>query len=96
MVVPGPLSSKLPQLDSKDTLKRRIDEAAKYIELDQVSLSPRCGVASSTEGHRLTEEDEMAKLRLVVEVGNQVWGRSAETPSGQNAASPNARLASPR
>jgi methionine synthase II (cobalamin-independent) len=73
-VVLGLVSSKLPQLESKDTLKRRIDEAAKYIDLDQLSISPQCGFASSTEGNRLTEEDQFAKLRLVCEVANEVWG----------------------
>jgi 5-methyltetrahydropteroyltriglutamate--homocysteine methyltransferase len=58
-------------------LKRRIDEAAKYIDLDQLSLSPQCGFASSTEGNRLTEDEQFAKLRLVVEVANEVWGRNA-------------------
>ena len=70
----GIVSSKLPQLESKDLLKRRIDEAAKYIDLDQLSLSPQCGFASSTEGNRLTEEEQMAKLRLIVEVANEIWG----------------------
>jgi 5-methyltetrahydropteroyltriglutamate--homocysteine methyltransferase len=73
-VVLGLVSSKLPLLESKDLLKRRIDEAAKYIGLDQLSLSPQCGFASSTEGNRMTEEQQMAKLRLVVEVANEVWG----------------------
>ncbi len=72
-VVLGLVSSKLPQLEPKDALKRRIDEAAKYIDLDQLSLSPQCGFASSTEGNRLTEQEQMAKLRLVVEVANEVW-----------------------
>jgi methionine synthase II (cobalamin-independent) len=73
-VVLGLVSSKLPQLESKDLLKRRIGEAAKFINLDQLSLSPQCGFASSTEGNRLTEAEQMAKLRLVVEVANEVWG----------------------
>jgi 5-methyltetrahydropteroyltriglutamate--homocysteine methyltransferase len=73
-VVLGLVSSKLPALESKDLLKRRIDEAARYIDLDQLSLSPQCGFASSTEGNRMTEEQQMAKLRLVVEVANEVWG----------------------
>lgn len=72
-VVLGLVSSKLPALESKDLLKRRIDEAAKYIGLDQLSLSPQCGFASSTEGNRMTEEQQMAKLRLVVEVADDVW-----------------------
>jgi 5-methyltetrahydropteroyltriglutamate--homocysteine methyltransferase len=74
-IVLGLVSSKLPQLESKDVLKRRIDEAAKYVDLDQLSLSPQCGFASSTEGNRLTEEEQTAKLRLVVEVANEVWGQ---------------------
>jgi len=74
-VVLGLVSSKLPRLESKDLLKRRIDEAAKYIGLDQLSLSPQCGFASSTEGNRLTEDEQFAKLRLVVEVAEEVWGR---------------------
>lgn len=73
-VVLGLVSSKLPQLESKDLLKRRIDEAAKFINLEQLSLSPQCGFASSTEGNRLTEAEQLAKLRLVVEVANEVWG----------------------
>ncbi|HXJ17169.1 MAG TPA: 5-methyltetrahydropteroyltriglutamate--homocysteine S-methyltransferase [Candidatus Polarisedimenticolia bacterium] len=76
-IVLGLVSSKLPQLESKDLLKRRIDEAAKYVDLDQLSLSPQCGFASSTEGNRLTEDEQMAKLRLVVEVANEVWGQEA-------------------
>ena len=67
------VSSKLPALESEELLKRRIDEAAKIIDLDQLSLSPQCGFASSTEGNRLTEEQQLAKLRLVVEVANEVW-----------------------
>jgi 5-methyltetrahydropteroyltriglutamate--homocysteine methyltransferase len=74
-VVLGLVSSKLPHLESKDLLKRRIDEAAKYIDLDQLSLSPQCGFASSSEGNRLSEEEQFAKLRLVVEVADEVWGR---------------------
>jgi len=76
-VVLGLVSSKLPQLESKDLLKSRIDEAAKYVDLDQLSLSPQCGFASSTEGNRLTEEQQMTKLRLVVEVADEVWGKEA-------------------
>ncbi len=79
----GLVSSKLPQLESKDLLKRRIDEAAKYIDLDQLSLSPQCGFASSTEGNRLTEEQQLAKLRLVVEVADEVWGAGAGRFSAQ-------------
>jgi 5-methyltetrahydropteroyltriglutamate--homocysteine methyltransferase len=82
-VVLGLVSSKLPQLESKDLLKSRIEEAAKYIDLDQLSLSPQCGFASSTEGNRLTEDQQMAKLRLVVEVADEVWGTEARRSSAQ-------------
>jgi 5-methyltetrahydropteroyltriglutamate--homocysteine methyltransferase len=74
----GLLSSKLPQLESKDLLKRRIDEAAKYVSLDQLALSPQCGFASSTEGNRLSEDEQWAKLRLVVEVASEVWGQETD------------------
>ena len=77
MVVLGLVSSKLPQLESKDLLKRRIEEAGKYIDLDQLCISPQCGFASSSEGNRLGEEEQFAKLRLVVEVAEEVWGRAA-------------------
>jgi 5-methyltetrahydropteroyltriglutamate--homocysteine methyltransferase len=73
-VVLGLVSSKLPHLESKDMLKRRIDEASKYIDLDQLCISPQCGFASSTEGNRISEEEQFAKLRLCVEVANEVWG----------------------
>ena len=95
-IVLGLVSSKLPQLESKDMLKRRIDEAAKYIDIDQLALSPQCGFASSTEGNRLSEEEQFAKLRLVVEVANEVWGENTnssvshrETLSSHRASSPN-------
>ena len=74
MAVLGLITSKRPELESKDTLKRRIDEAAKYIPLDQICLSPQCGFSSTHEGNALTEEQQMAKLRLVVETAREVWG----------------------
>ena len=73
-VVLGIVSSKLPQLESKDDLKRRIDEAAKYIDLDQLGLSPQCGFASTAPGNKLTRDEQRAKLRRVVEVAQEVWG----------------------
>jgi 5-methyltetrahydropteroyltriglutamate--homocysteine methyltransferase len=78
-VVLGLVSSKLPQLEPKETLKRRIDEASKFVDLDQICLSPQCGFASSTEGNRLSEEQEAAKLRLVVEVAEEVWGARGDS-----------------
>ncbi|MDO8432622.1 MAG: 5-methyltetrahydropteroyltriglutamate--homocysteine S-methyltransferase [Candidatus Binatus sp.] len=73
-VVLGIVSSKLPQLESKDALKRRIDQAAKYIDLDQLGLSPQCGFASTAPGNKLTPDQQKAKLQLVVEVAREVWG----------------------
>jgi 5-methyltetrahydropteroyltriglutamate--homocysteine methyltransferase len=74
MVVLGIVTSKTPQLESKDQLKRRIDEAAKYVPLDQLCLSPQCGFASTHEGNALTPDQQEAKLRLVVETAREVWG----------------------
>jgi methionine synthase II (cobalamin-independent) len=74
-VVLGLVTTKSPALESKDALKRRIDEAAKYVPLDQLCLSPQCGFASTLKGNALTLEDEKAKLRLVVETAEEVWGR---------------------
>ncbi len=74
-VVLGLVTSKSGKLESKDELKRRIDEAAKYISLDQLCLSPQCGFASTEEGNLLTEEEQWAKLRRIVEVADEVWGR---------------------
>ncbi len=73
-VVLGIVSSKLPQLESKDDLKRRIDEAAKFIDLDQLGISPQCGFASTAPGNKLTVDEQRAKLSLVVEVAREVWG----------------------
>ncbi|MPZ59318.1 MAG: 5-methyltetrahydropteroyltriglutamate--homocysteine S-methyltransferase [Rhizobiales bacterium] len=73
MVVLGIVTSKSGQLESKDDLKRRIDEAAKFVDLDQLALSPQCGFASTEEGNLLTEEEQWAKLARVVEVAEEVW-----------------------
>jgi 5-methyltetrahydropteroyltriglutamate--homocysteine methyltransferase len=73
-VVLGLVSSKFPELESKDSLKRRIDEAARFIDLDQLSLSPQCGFASTAPGNRISAADQRAKLELVVEVAREVWG----------------------
>lgn len=72
-VVLGLVTTKRPALESKDDLKRRIDAAAKYVPLEQLCLSPQCGFASTAEGNALTEEDQRAKLRLVVETAAEVW-----------------------
>jgi 5-methyltetrahydropteroyltriglutamate--homocysteine methyltransferase len=72
-VVLGIVSSKIPRLETKDELKRRIDDAAKHIDLDQLGLSPQCGFASTSPGNKLTVEDQNAKLRRIVEVAKEVW-----------------------
>ena len=73
-VVLGLVTTKRPALEAKDELKRRIDEAAKYVPLDQLCLSPQCGFSSTVDGNALTIEEEAAKLRLVAEVAREVWG----------------------
>jgi 5-methyltetrahydropteroyltriglutamate--homocysteine methyltransferase len=74
MVVLGLVTSKTGALERKDDLKRRIDEAAKYVPLDQLCLSPQCGFSSTLEGNVLTQEEQWAKIRLVVETAREVWG----------------------
>lgn len=74
IAVLGLVTSKKPQLESKDALKRRIDEATKYVPLDRLAISPQCGFASTIGGNRLTVEDEKAKIRLCVETAQEVWG----------------------
>ena len=74
MVVLGLVTTKRPELESKDDLKRRIDEAAKYVPLDQICLSGQCGFSSTSEGNTLTYDEQVAKLRLIVEVARDVWG----------------------
>lgn len=73
-VVLGLITSKKPALEAKDRLKRRIDEATKYVPLEDLCLSPQCGFASTVEGNELTIDEEKAKLRHVVEVADEVWG----------------------
>ncbi|MEQ4725562.1 5-methyltetrahydropteroyltriglutamate--homocysteine S-methyltransferase [Nonomuraea sp. B19D2] len=74
MVVLGLVTTKRGELESKDTLKRRIDEAAKFIDLDQLCLSPQCGFSSTVEGNQLTADQQFAKLRLIAETAQEVWG----------------------
>jgi 5-methyltetrahydropteroyltriglutamate--homocysteine methyltransferase len=73
-LVLGLVTSKTGALEQKDDIKRRIDEAAKYVALDQLCLSPQCGFASTEEGNVLSEDEQWAKLRLVVEIADEVWG----------------------
>ena len=74
MVVLGLVTTKRGALESKDELKRRIEEASRYVDIDQLCLSPQCGFASTMEGNDLSYEQEMAKLQLVVETAQDVWG----------------------
>jgi 5-methyltetrahydropteroyltriglutamate--homocysteine methyltransferase len=73
-VVLGLVTTKRPQLESRDDLKRRIDEAAKYVPLDQLCLSGQCGFASTEQGNALTADEQKAKLELIVSVADEVWG----------------------
>ncbi len=68
------MTTKRGELETKDELKRRIEEAARYAPLDQLCLSPQCGFASTVEGNALTQEEQWAKLRLVVDVAQETWG----------------------
>ena len=73
-VVLGLVSTKLGEIESKDEIKRRIDEAAKFADIDQLALSPQCGFASTVHGNDITTEQQAAKIRLCVEVAEEVWG----------------------
>jgi len=79
MVVLGLVTTKRGELEARDEIRRRIEEASRFVDLDQICLSPQCGFASTAEGNDLTYEEQVAKLRLVVEVAQEVWG-SAGAP----------------
>ncbi|MDQ2797643.1 MAG: 5-methyltetrahydropteroyltriglutamate--homocysteine S-methyltransferase [Actinomycetota bacterium] len=74
LVVLGLVTTKSPELESKDDLKRRIDEAARYVPLEQLCLSPQCGFSSTVEGNNLTQDEQAAKLALIVETAADLWG----------------------
>jgi 5-methyltetrahydropteroyltriglutamate--homocysteine methyltransferase len=74
LAVLGLVTTKSGELESRDTIKRRIEEAAKFTDLDQLCLSPQCGFASTEEGNTLAEEEQWAKLKMIVEVAKEVWG----------------------
>jgi len=74
-LVLGIVTSKSGRLEPRDEIKRRIEEATKYVALDQLCLSPQCGFASTEEGNVLAEEEQWAKLRMIVEVAEEVWGK---------------------
>ncbi|MCU1615885.1 MAG: Methionine synthase vitamin-B12 independent [Frankiales bacterium] len=73
-VVLGLVTTKRPELEDRDTLKRRIDEASRFVPIDQLAISPQCGFSSTVEGNALTRDEQIAKLALVVEVAEEVWG----------------------
>jgi len=72
----GLVTTKRGALEGKDDLKRRIEQASRYVPIEQICLSPQCGFSSTVEGNVLTREEQVAKLRLVVETAEEVWGAS--------------------
>jgi 5-methyltetrahydropteroyltriglutamate--homocysteine methyltransferase len=76
VVVLGLVTTKTGELESKDELKRRVEEASKFVDVDQICISPQCGFASTMEGNDLTSEQQAAKLRLIVETAEEIWGGS--------------------
>ena len=75
IVVVGVVTSKSGELERRDDIRRRLEEAARFAPMEQLALSPQCGFASTEEGNILTEEEQWAKLKLVVDVANEVWGK---------------------
>jgi len=74
-VVLGLVTTKKPELEDRDLLKRRIEEASRYVDVEQLCLSPQCGFSSTEEGNKLSIDDERAKLEMIVGVAEEVWGR---------------------
>jgi len=75
-VMAGFITSKTPELESMDWLRRKFDEASKYVDMDQLGIAPQCGFASTEHGNALTEADERRKLELVVETARDLWGEA--------------------
>jgi 5-methyltetrahydropteroyltriglutamate--homocysteine methyltransferase len=73
-VVLGLVTTKRPELEDRDLLKRRVEEASQYVDIDQLCLSPQCGFSSTEEGNKLSIDEERAKLELIVEVAEEIWG----------------------
>jgi 5-methyltetrahydropteroyltriglutamate--homocysteine methyltransferase len=69
------VSTKVPELESVEALRRRIDEASRYLPLEQLAISPQCGFASDVIGNLIGEDDQKRKLELVVETARHVWGK---------------------
>jgi len=74
-VVLGLVTTKVGVMESKDSIKRRIDEAAKFAPLDQLALSPQCGFSSTVHGNNIAFEDQRNKLRLIIETASEVWNQ---------------------
>ena len=74
IVVLGLVTSKSGRLEGKDEIKRRIEQAVKFVPLEQLCLSPQCGFASTEEGNILAEDEQWAKLKMIVEIAEEVWG----------------------
>jgi 5-methyltetrahydropteroyltriglutamate--homocysteine methyltransferase len=70
----GLVTTKTGELESRDAIRRRLDEAARFADLDQLALSPQCGFASTEEGNVLAEDEQWAKLAMIVELAREVWG----------------------
>jgi 5-methyltetrahydropteroyltriglutamate--homocysteine methyltransferase len=70
----GFITTKTPELESLDDLKRRFDEASRYADLDQLGIAPQCGFASTEEGNALTHDQQLRKLELVVRTADAIWG----------------------
>ena len=70
----GLVSTKVPELESVDELKRRIEEAARYVPLEQIAISPQCGFSSDVVGNLISLDDQKRKLEVVVETARRVWG----------------------
>jgi 5-methyltetrahydropteroyltriglutamate--homocysteine methyltransferase len=74
VIVLGLVTTKFDVVESKDELKRRVEEASKYVDIDQLALSPQCGFSSNAVGNLITVDDEIAKLQLVMETAEEIWG----------------------
>ncbi len=74
LIVLGLVTTKTPENDDKETLKRRIDEAAQYVPVENLALSPQCGFASVAEGNPISLDDQRRKLELILETAEEVWG----------------------
>ena len=86
-VVLGLVTSKRGDLESKDDLKRRIEEASRFVDIDQLCLSPQCGFSSTSEGNSLTRDQQYAKLELILRTAEEVWGSGGAQPTSDGRAS---------